>query len=106
MRKSFDGLSGLVQNKLSANPRNGDVFIFINKDRDKIKLLHWTGSGYTLYYKRLERGTFELSNYDDKIGSIRLDYARMVMIIDGLSVKNINTRKRYSEPKNAIKNKV
>lgn len=106
MRKSFDGLSGLVQNKLSTNPRNGDVFIFINKDRDKIKLLHWSGSGYTLYYKRLEKGTFELSNYDDKVGSIRLDYARMVMIIDGLSIKNINSRKRYSEPKKQGKSHV
>lgn len=53
MRKSFDGLSGLIENKLSANPRSGDVFIFLNKGRDKIKLLHWEGSGYTLYYKRV-----------------------------------------------------
>ena len=106
MRKSFDGLSGLIKNKLYTNPQNGDVFIFINKDRDKIKLLHWTGSGYTLYYKRLESGTFELSTYDTKAGGIKLDYARMVMIIDGLSIKNVNTRKRYSEPKKAIKSMV
>ncbi|QGY42533.1 IS66 family insertion sequence element accessory protein TnpB [Maribellus comscasis] len=43
MRKSFDGLSGLVQNILGRNPCNGDVFIFINKRRDKVKLLHWQG---------------------------------------------------------------
>ena len=55
MRKSFDGLSGLVKNQLAADPRSGDVFLFINKNRDKIKLLHWSGSSYTLYYKRLER---------------------------------------------------
>ena len=106
MRKSFDGLSGLIKNKLSTNPQNGDVFIFINKDRDKIKLLHWAGSGYTLYYKRLESGTFELSTYDTKAGGIKLDYARMVMIIDGLSIKNVNTRKRYSEPQKATKSMV
>ena len=49
MRKSFDSLSGLVLNNLDYDPDNGDVFIFINKSRDKIKLLHWQGSGYLLY---------------------------------------------------------
>ena len=103
MRKSFDGLSGLVQNKLSTNPRNGDVFIFINRGRDRIKLLHWSGSGYTLYYKRLESGTFELSTYDGGARGIKLDYARMVMIMDGLSIKNVAMRKRYNDGKKAAK---
>lgn len=96
MRKSFDSLSGLVRNGLDYDPGNGDVFIFINKSRDKIKLLHWQGSGYLLYYKRLEKGTFELPRYDDSIGSISLSYAQMVMIIDGLSIKNLHRRKRYT----------
>ena len=49
MRKSFDGLSAVVQNALDSNPLNGDVFIFINRRRDKIKLLHWQGISFTLY---------------------------------------------------------
>jgi transposase len=100
MRKSFDGLSGLVQNNLESNPCNGDVFIFINRRRDKIKLLHWQGISYTLYYKRLEKGTFELPEYDSGVGSITLDYAQMVMIVDGLTIKNIHRRKRYQPSKN------
>jgi len=95
MRKSFDGLSGLVQNTLGCNPCNGDVFIFINKRRDKIKLLHWQGISFMLYYKRLEKGTFELPLYDSSVGSIALDYTKLVMIIDGLSIQNIQKRKRY-----------
>jgi len=95
MRKSFDGLSGLVQNTLGCNPCNGDVFIFINKRRDKIKLLHWQGISFVLYYKRLEKGTFELPLYDSAVGSIALDYTKLVMIIDGLSIQNIQKRKRY-----------
>jgi transposase len=95
MRKSFNGLSGLVQNKLGRDPSGGDVFIFINKRRDKIKLLHWQGNSFVLYYKRLEKGTFELPKYDGVVGSIVLDYAKMVMIIDGLSIKNIPKRERY-----------
>ena len=96
MRKSFDGLSGLIQNNLSCNPCNGDVFIFINKRRDKIKLLHWQGISFTLYYKRLEKGTFELPQYDLKTGSITLNYSQLVMLIDGLTIKNIQRRKRYN----------
>ncbi len=95
MRKSFDGLSGLIQNNLERNPLHGDVFIFINKKRDKIKLLHWQGISYTLYYKRLEKGTFELPEYDQEIGSIALTYTQIVMIVDGLTIKNIERRKRF-----------
>jgi len=96
MRKSFDALSGLVRNNLGYNPINGEVFIFINKSRDKIKLLHWQGSGYILYYKRLEKGTFELPRYDASVGSISLSYAQMVMIMDGLSIRNLQKRIRYT----------
>jgi transposase len=96
MRKSFDALSGLVRNNLGYNPINGEVFIFINKRRDKIKLLHWQGSGYLLYYKRLETGTFELPRYDASVGSISLSYAQIIMIMDGLSIKNLQQRKRYT----------
>ena len=96
MRKSFDALSGLVRNNLGYNPINGEVFIFINKRRDKIKLLHWQGSGYLLYYKRLETGTFELPRYDASVRSISLSYAQMIMIMDGLSIKNLQQRKRYT----------
>ena len=94
MRKSFDSLSGLIREELSSNPCSGDVYLFINKKGDKLKLLHWNGSSYTLYYKRLESGSFELPRYDKKVGVIRLDYARLVLLIDGLSVKNITQRKR------------
>jgi transposase len=95
MRKSFNGLSGLVQNKLGRNPTGGDVFIFNNKHKNKIKLLHWQGSRFILYYKRLEEGTFELPRYDFSVGSISLDYPQLVMIFDGLSIKNIQKQKRY-----------
>ena len=98
MRKSFNGLSALVQNTLGSDPCSGDVFIFINRRRDKIKLLHWQGIGFTLYYKRLEEGTFEAPTYDPEVGSIILSYAQIVMLVDGLSIKNIQKRKRFTLP--------
>ncbi|HAZ03016.1 MAG: transposase [Bacteroidetes bacterium GWF2_42_66] len=95
MRKGFDGLSGLVQGTLGGNPCSGDVFIFVSRRRDRIKLLHWQGIGFTLYYKRLEQGTFELPGYGPNAGSIALSYAQTVMLVDGLSIKNVQKRKLY-----------
>jgi len=96
MRKGFDGLSGLVTNELQQSPTNGDVFVFINKFRNKIKLLHWAGSGFTLYYKRLESGTFDIPHYDIKTGSYLLNYTQMVMLIDGIQINNIHRKKHFS----------
>ncbi len=95
MRKGFNGLCGLIQNDLSTSPTNGSVYIFINKTRDKVKLLHWSGSSFILYYKRLESGTFEIPYYDKQVGSISLTYSQLVLLIDGISITNISRRKRY-----------
>lgn len=95
MRKSFDGLSGLVSVYSEKLELSQSVFVFINNRRDKMKLLHWRGSGFVLYYKRLEEGTFELPKYDLPNGIIKLSYAQVVMLIDGISIVNIKKRKRY-----------
>jgi transposase len=93
MRKSFDGLAGLVRNELGQEPQNGTVYLFINKRRDRLKLLHGSASGFTLYYKRLESGTFELPQYDDNTTTLKLNYAQLVLLVDGLTITNIQRRK-------------
>ncbi len=95
MRKSFDALSGLIRNVMGSNPCNGEVYMFINKPRNKAKLLHWQGGGFVLYYKRLEEGTFEIPRYDSEVESLTLSYTQMAMLIDGFSIKNLQKRKRY-----------
>lgn len=95
MRKSFDGLCGIIQNQLNASPTDGSVYLFINKNRTKIKLLYWSGNSFTLYYKRLESGTFESFNYDTDQDSLQLTYAQIVLLIDGISIKNLEQRRRY-----------
>ena len=95
MRKSFDGLSGIVKHTLDRNPLSGEVFIFINRKRNRIKLLHWQGNAFVLYYKRLEEGTFEIPGYDSSVVSIILNYPQLVMLIDGLSIRNLHKRKSY-----------
>ena len=56
IRKSFDSLAGIIHNEPKINSQGGDVFLFVNKKRDKVKLLHWSGSHCIIYYKILERG--------------------------------------------------
>ena len=59
MRKSFDGLSGIIRGNFGGDPADGSLFLFVNKRRDRIKALWWDGDGFVLWYKRLEQGTFE-----------------------------------------------
>ena len=60
MRKSFDGLSGLVTSILGRNPLEGSLYIFLSKHRNRMKCLVWYRPGFGLFYKRLEKGTFQL----------------------------------------------
>jgi transposase len=95
IRNSFDGLSGLIQNELGRDPLSGEVFIFMNKRRNQVKLLRWEQGGFILYYKRLETGTFELPNQDSDSTTCSLQWSTLVLMIEGISMKNIQKRKRY-----------
>lgn len=89
MRKSFDGLCGLVRSGLGRNPLSGDVFVFVNRRRTHIKLLVWDRTGFVLYYKRLEEGTFELPT------SEHLCWQALVLLLEGVSLASVRLRKRY-----------
>ncbi|RLD54464.1 MAG: IS66 family insertion sequence hypothetical protein [Bacteroidetes bacterium] len=97
MRKSFNGLSGLVRTGFQKNPLSGEVFIFINKKRNMMKILHWQNGGFLLYFKRLEKGTFEILKQEKHDDEIKISYTKLAMIISGISVKNICKRKRFSK---------
>ena len=91
MRKGYDGLSGLVRNEWKKDPLSGDVFIFLSKQRNKIKLLHWQNDGFVIYSKRLEKGTFELP----KDNSIEITAQQLQFILDGIYLSSIKKRMRY-----------
>ncbi|HEX3934327.1 MAG TPA: IS66 family insertion sequence element accessory protein TnpB [Puia sp.] len=98
VRKSFDGLSGIVTNELKMPLQLGDVFIFLNKRRTHIKLLQWEGDGYSLYYKRLEEGTFELPLWACDGSHSIITAKQLLLILQGISLKKVVYRKRYLPP--------
>jgi len=96
MRKSFDGLSGIITNDLRGNPTNGDVYIFINRRRDRMKLLLWEQTGFWLFYKRLEKGTFQIPPNPMQQESIELSYDVLLMLVEGMEPKS--KPKRFITP--------
>jgi transposase len=95
MRKSFDSLCQLVETGMRRNPLSGEVFLFINRPRNRMKLLRWEYGGFILYYKRLESGTFELPLSPMNTNCIVINYSQLVMMVEGISLAYIRTRKRY-----------
>ena len=94
-RKGFDGLCGLVRNELDRDPSSGEVFVFVNRSRNRIKVLHWQHGGFVLYYKRLETGTISLPSLKPEATSCSLVYADLVMMIEGISVEKTVRKSRY-----------
>lgn len=95
MRKSFNGLSGIVQQHQGLKLLSGDVFIFINRRCDRIKLLMWDVTGFALYYKRLEQGTFEKPLFLEDNKPLQLAWSDLVMLLEGIEIKQVKRRKRY-----------
>ena len=92
MRKGFDSLSGLVNQHMQLNVLNGGIFIFINKKRNQVKLLLWEGDGLSLYYKRLERGTYECPQTKE---GYQLSATQLQLILQGIQLKSIKMKNRY-----------
>jgi transposase len=93
MRKGFDGLSGIVRNALQKDPLTGDIFIFTNRRRNQIKLLLFEGDGFSLYHKRLERGTYEIP--DGNQDHMELRHDQLQFILQGVLLKSVRHRKRF-----------
>jgi transposase len=103
MRKSFDGLAGLVEQQLGQDPLAGDLFVFRGKRGDRLKLLYWDNDGLAIWYKRLEEGTFVFPTPDQqraKVGAhgLIIRPAELAMLLDGIDLSNVKRRRRYQRP--------
>ncbi|WP_205514630.1 MULTISPECIES: IS66 family insertion sequence element accessory protein TnpB [Longitalea] len=99
MRKGFNQLCGIITNELGRLVTKGDAFIFINKPRTHLKMLVYEQGGFTIFYRRLEKGAFEVPAFDLDARSMQLTSNQLHFILQGISLKEIKYRKRYQHKK-------
>ena len=96
LRRGFDGLSALTRSVIGADPMSGHLFVFINRRRDRIKILAWDRTGYVLLYKRLEKGTFRIPIVP-KAGQrhVEMDSGQLTLMLEGFDLSNARRQKRW-----------
>ena len=87
MNYSFDSLMGLTQQIFDQDPLSGHLFLFVSRDRDRLKILFWDHVGLAIFYKRLEEGTFQLSPARDGEQGIELDESQFKRLLSGLDLR-------------------
>lgn len=95
MRKSFRGLCLLAESILKEDPASGHWFAFINRRRDRLKLLGWDGQGFWIWYKRLESGVFERPTAVEYQVQMEIDVTQLSLIINGIDLNSAKRRQRY-----------
>ena len=95
LRGGFDRLAQLVQQVLGKDPLSGHLFLFVNRRRDRIKMLYWAGDGYALWYRRLERGTFELPRTSLDAAGLEITGSQLSLILDGIELSSVRRRRRF-----------
>ena len=98
MRRSFDGLMRMATDHIARDPLRGGLYVFVNKRRDRAKLLYWDGDGLAIWYKRLEQGTFQLPLVEDDVTGVTLSGCDLTLLLQGLDLKIARRRKRYRRP--------
>ena len=96
MRKGFDGLMGLVSGVLEQDPLSGHLFLFVNRRRDKLKILYWDRDGLAIWYRRLEQGTFQMPRLAPDRKSAEIRSEELVMLLRGVDYQQARRRKRYA----------
>ena len=102
MRRSFDGLCGMAENLMRQNPLSGHLFVFRNRNRDRLKILYWDRDGLAIWYKRLEKGGFQLPTDlkpgDDEQANAEISTDELMWLLGGVDLASVKRRKRYSHP--------
>ncbi len=93
MRKSFNTLGAIVTARMELELLSGAGFVFINRRKTHLKILTWEGDGFSLYFKRLEKGTFE---HPASESGFELSFEKLMLIFRGIETKKIQKRKRFS----------
>jgi transposase len=97
MRKSFDRLAALVREEMGGDPLSGHLFVFRNRNGDRVKVLYWDRSGLCLWYKRLEEGSFRLP--EANAAALELEWADLQLLLEGIDLAGAKRRRRFEVAK-------
>ena len=98
LRKSFDTLSVLVKDVLHQDPLSGHLFAFFNRRKDRVKLLVWDRTGFWLFYKRLEEGTFAFPAATGDVPQVEMTAADLQLVLQGIDPTRVKRSRRYQRP--------
>ena len=103
MRRSFDGLCGMVENIVQQDPLSGFLFVFRNRNRDRLKILFWATDGFVIWYKRLEEGTWQLptdmKTQSDGEVSAEISTEELSLLLGGIDLRSVERPRRYQRSK-------
>ena len=95
LRKSYDGLSALVEGTFGREVRTGDVFVFVNRRATQVRVLYWERDGYCIWMKRLEAGTFRAVRCEAGQDHLEIDAGELGMLLEGIDAPIVKRRKRF-----------
>jgi len=97
MRKSFHGLVALTESALKQDPLSGSLFVFLNRRRDRIKILYWGQTGFCIWYQQLQQGTYQLPSHESLEDQDTLEVTRsqLSLILDGIDLTSARQRRRF-----------
>jgi len=97
MRKSFNGLVALTEAELNQDPLSGDLFVFVNRRRDRIKILYWGQTGFCIWYQQLQKGTYQLPRQEslDDQEALEVTRSQLSLILDGIDLSSARQRVRF-----------
>ena len=100
MRKSFNGLVALTESALRQDPLSGSLFVFVNRRRDRLKILYWGQTGFCIWYQQLQQGTFQLPAADalQEQEAIEVTRSELSLILDGIDLASARQRTRFRLP--------
>ena len=102
MRRSFDGLGGMAVSIIEQDPMSGHLFVFRNRNRDRLKILYWDRDGLAIWYKRLEKGTFQfptdLIDKDKRSPRAEISSEQLSLLLGGIDLRSVERRRRYRPP--------
>lgn len=104
MRKSFHGLVALTESALKQDPLSGSLFVFVNRRRDRIKILYWGQAGFCIWYQQLQKGTYQLPDEPslEERETIEVTRSQLSLILDGIDLSSARQRRRFQLPRERL----